>query len=190
MPFRLRGYKFDILIFSIHEKIEIFYKNTIFLKRTLLISTLLLFFAFATRVANDIYQKYSINEYTRVPLYELVYHDAVVTSWRWEDGNHHTTEICWKKDLFNMLYGSAPLWNLDRECWNEYKYTFIESYKNVCPWLQQIETDELISHRFVTANHKVQESVFSSGKKIIVNFGDSDFLYEGKSIVAKGFLTY
>ncbi len=39
-----------------------------------------------TRVANDKYLKYSINEYTRIPLYELVYHDAVVTSWRWEDG--------------------------------------------------------------------------------------------------------
>lgn len=141
-----------------------------------------------TRVANDKYLKYSINEYTRVPLYELVYHDAVVTSWRWEDGNHHTPEIWWKKDLFNMLYGSAPLWNLDRERWEEYKYTFIDSYKNVCPWLLQIAYDEMISHRFVTNDHKVQESVFSSGKKLTVNFGDTDYSFEGKTIKAKGYL--
>jgi hypothetical protein len=141
-----------------------------------------------TRVANDKYLKYSINEYTRVPLYELVYHDAVVTSWRWEDGNHHTPEIWWKKDLFNILYGSAPLWNLDRERWDEYKYSFIESYKNVCPWLQQIGTDELVSHRFVTRDHKVQESVFSSGKKVVVNFSDKDFSYQGKVVKAKSFI--
>lgn len=141
-----------------------------------------------TRVANDKYLKYSINEYTRVPLYELVYHDAVVTSWRWEDGNHHTPEIWWKKDLFNMLYGSAPLWNLDRERWEEYKYTFIDSYKKVCPWLLQIAYDEMISHRFVTNDHKVQESVFSSGKKLTVNFGDTDYSFEGKTIKAKGYL--
>jgi hypothetical protein len=141
-----------------------------------------------TRVANDKYLKYSINEYTRVPLYELVYHDAVVTSWRWEDGNHHTPEIWWKKDLFNMLYGSAPLWNLDRERWDEYKYTFIDSYKKVCPWLQQVAYDELVSHRFVTEDHKVQESVFSSGKKVIVNFGDSDSLVAGEVLKAKSFL--
>ncbi len=139
-----------------------------------------------TRVANDKYLKYSINEYTRVPLYELVYHDAVVTSWRWEDGNHHTPEIWWKKDLFNMLYGSAPLWNLDRERWEEYKYTFIDSYKKVCPWLQQIAYDELVSHRFVTEDHKVQESVFSSGRRIVVNFGNEDFVFEGETITAKG----
>ena len=142
-----------------------------------------------TRVANDKYLRYSINEYTRVPLYELVYHDAVVTSWRWEDGNHHTPEIWWKKDLFNMLYGSAPLWNLDRERWEEYKNTFIESYKNVCPWLQQIGYDELVSHRFVSPDHKVQESLFSSGNKIVVNFGDEPFTLEGKEIKPKNYLT-
>ncbi len=139
-----------------------------------------------TRVANDTYLKYSINEYTRVPLYELVYHDAVVTSWRWEDCNHHTPAIWWKKDLFNMLYGSAPIWNLDREHWEEAKYTFIDSYNKVCPWLQQIAYDELVSHRFVTEDHKVQESVFSSGKKIVVNFGDNDVTFEGKTVKAKG----
>ena len=142
-----------------------------------------------TRVANDKYLKYSINEYTRIPLYELVYHDAVVTSWRWEDGNHHTPEIWWKKDLFNILYGSAPLWNLDSERWEEYKYTFIDSYKNICPWLEQIATDELVSHRFVTNDHKIQESVFSSGKKVVVNFGDDDFKLEGKMLKAKSYLT-
>jgi len=142
-----------------------------------------------TRVANDTYLKYSINEYTRVPLYELVYHDAVVTSWRWEDGNHHTPEIWWKKDLFNILYGSAPLWNLDRSRWEEYKQTFIESYNNICPWLQQIGYDEMITHRFVSPDHKVQETVFSSGKKAVVNFGDSDYSYEGKLVKAKSFLS-
>lgn len=141
-----------------------------------------------TRVANDTYLKYSINEYTRIPLYELVYHDAIVTSWRWEDGNHHTPEIWWKKDLFNILYGSAPLWNLDRERWEAYKYTFIDSYKKVCPWLQQIGYDEMLTHRFLTGDHKVQESVFSSGKKVIVNFGSEEYRMGGQVIGAKGFV--
>ncbi|MDZ4808741.1 MAG: glycoside hydrolase [Bacteroidota bacterium] len=142
------------------------------------------------RTAPPIYMKYSINEAIRVPLYELVYHDAVVTSWRWEDANHHTPEIWWKKDLFNILYGSAPLWSLDRDRWESFKNTFIESYKNICPWLQQIGYDEMVSHRFLSVDRKVQESVFSSGKKIIVNFRDTDFNYQNKLIKAKGFLIF
>jgi hypothetical protein len=140
-----------------------------------------------TRVANNTYLKYSINDYTRVPLYELVYHDAVVASWRWEDGNHHTPEIWWKKDLFNMLYGTAPLWSIDRERWEEYKFTFIDSYKTICPWLQQVGYDELVSHRFVTKDHKVQESVFSSGKRIVVNFDDINRMIDGQEINARSY---
>jgi hypothetical protein len=123
-------------------------------------------------------------------LFELVYHDAVVSSWRWEDGNQSAPEIWWKKDLFNMLYGSAPLWSLDRSLWGKYKNTFIESYNNVCHWLQKIGYDELISHQFVSADHKVQESIFSSGKRIVVNFGREPYNLDGQVINAKGFLIF
>lgn len=143
-----------------------------------------------SRVATDTYLKYSVSEYLRVPLYELVYHDASLSSWRWEDGNHHSPEIWWKKDLFNVLYGTVPLWSIDRSRWEEYKQTFIESYKYICPWLEQIAYDELVSHRFVTADHKVQESTFSSGKKVVVNFGDEPVIANGKTIKARGFITY
>ncbi|OAQ42398.1 hypothetical protein A5893_02465 [Pedobacter psychrophilus] len=140
-------------------------------------------------VAPDNYLKYSINEYTRVPLYELVYHDAVITSWRWEDGNHHMPAIWWKKDLFNILYGTAPLWSLNKETWDDYKKTFIQSYQNISPWLQKIGYDELLSHRFVTPDHQIQESVFSSGKKVVVNFGNDDVEVEGKTIKSRSFIT-
>ncbi|NDP20041.1 MAG: hypothetical protein GZ091_03010 [Paludibacter sp.] len=144
----------------------------------------------STSVAPDTYHKFSINEYTRVPLFELVYHDAIVTSWRWEDSNHHNPEIWWKKDLFNMLYGSAPLWSIDRDRWDSFKKTFVESYNKVCPWLQQICYDEMLSHRFVTTDHKVQESVFSSGKRIVVNFGEISYSFEGKEIKPKGYIIF
>ncbi len=143
----------------------------------------------STCTATDEYLKYSINEYTRVPLYELVYHDAIVTSWRWEDSNHKMPELWWKKDLFNVLYGTPPLWSIDRELWRKYKLTFIESYKNVLPWIQKVGYDELVSHKFITADRKVQESDFSSGNKVIVNFGNTDYMFNGKMIKAKGYIT-
>lgn len=142
-----------------------------------------------TSTATEKYLKYGINEYTRVPLFELVYHDANVTSWRWNDGNHKMPEIWWKKDLFNILYGNAPMWSIDDILWNNFKLTFIESYKKISEWIRQIGYDEMLSHRFLTDDHKVQETVFSSGKRIIVNFSDSDINCEGQIINAKGFIT-
>lgn len=135
-----------------------------------------------TYTASDTYLKYAINEYTRVPLYELVYHDAVINSWRWEDGNASCPEIWWKKDLFNILYGTAPLWSVNVDSWNKYSKTYLESYRKICPWLKQICYDEMVSHRFINADHTVQESVFSSGKRVIVNFGAEPFEYDGQVV--------
>jgi hypothetical protein len=78
------------------------------------------------------------------------------------------------------------MWSLDKNRWDAYKYTFIQSYKNVCPWLQKVGYDELLSHRFVTEDHKVQATEFSSGKKVVVNFGDIDYEFNGQLIKAKG----
>jgi hypothetical protein len=141
-----------------------------------------------TRTAPGAYHKYSINEYTRVPLYELVYHDAVVTSWRWEDCNHHTPELWWKKDLFNILYGTAPLWSLDMTVWKRYLNSFKKSYQAVTPWLSQICRDELTDHRFLTEDRKVQRSEFSSGRRVTVNFGDTEYCGGGKVIGGRSFL--
>ncbi len=133
------------------------------------------------------YMKWAINEKIRVPLYQLVYHGAIVTTWRWDDNSHNMPSIWWKKDLFDMLYGTAPLWCLDRARWNKFRQTFIESYQNLGPWLEQIQYDEMLSHKFLTGDRQVQETEFSSGKKIIVNFGDEDYSYNGETVNAKSY---
>ena len=61
-------------------------------------------------------------------------------------------------------------------------------YNNICPWLQQIGYDEMLSHRFVTPDHLIQETAFSSGKRAVVNFGNNEYIFEGKIIKAKGFI--
>jgi hypothetical protein len=139
-------------------------------------------------VADKHYLKWAINEKIRVPLYQLVYHGAIVSTWRWDDASHHMPEIWWKKDLFDILYGTAPLWTINRPRWERYKNTFIESYRNFSPWLKQIQYDEMLSHRFLTEDHQLQETVFSSGKKVWVNFGDKEVKFEGKTIPARSSL--
>ena len=142
----------------------------------------------SSHTASPTYLKYSINERLRVPLYELVYHDAVITSWRWEDGNHHAPEIWWKKDLFNILYGSAPLWSLDRENWSRYRETFKKSYGKMAPWLSEVMGQEMVSHRFISQDRQVQESLFDSGKRVIVNFSEETYDFDGNTVMPRDFL--
>lgn len=123
---------------------------------------------------SELYMKYGLGEYYRVPLYQLVYHDSTVSSWRWEDNNHKLPKVWDTKDLFNILYGTAPQWNLDMETWKRDSKKFIESYKKIGPWLNSIGYDELVDHKFLTEDRLVQETLFSSGRKAVVDFKTKD----------------
>jgi hypothetical protein len=87
-----------------------------------------------------------------------------------------------------MLYGTAPLWSIDKESFLPYENQFIESYNNISPWLREIGYDEMLNHSFITADHKVQRTDFASGKSIVVNFRLGDYTYEGQVVKAKSYL--
>ena len=111
-----------------------------------------------------------------------------MTSWRWEDANHKNPEIWWKKDLFNVLYGSAPLWSMDKHRWKQFRKSLADSYRNICPTIRSLAYDEMKNHTFVSADRKVQRTDFSSGKSVVVNFSDAEYQYQGKTIAARSFL--
>ena len=140
--------------------------------------------------AGPTYWKYCINEALRVPLFELVYHDAVISTWRWEDGNPRYPELWWKKDLFNMLYGTVPFWSIDRALWEGSRDHYVESNVTMTPWLVSVAYDELVDHRFITRDGKIQMSKFSSGKAIVVNFSEESYKFENESIDPHSYVEY
>lgn len=135
--------------------------------------------------------KYGLGEYYRIPLGQLVLHDCVVTTWHWRSSSHKVAGHWGKKDLFNILYGNVPLWNLTEELWTKHEKRFLESYQNVCRWHEKIGYDELVNHHWLTTDRTVQESEFSSGWKVIVNFGEKPFQLNKKiKIGSMGFYKY
>ena len=135
------------------------------------------------------YLKYQVGEYYRVPLFQLVYHDAVVTTWYWGDSSNRLPELWAKKDLFNILYGTVPLWVLDKEIYRDNKDRLVRSFQKVCRWAERVGYDEMIDHEFLTDDHSVQRARFSSNVEVIVNFGSQEFILpDGKKIPPSGFL--
>jgi hypothetical protein len=46
----------------------------------------------------------------------------------------------------------------------------------------------MTNHRFLSEDYDVEETTFSSGDRIICNFGSKPFYYEGKEIKPKDYL--
>jgi len=116
--------------------------------------------------------RFQVGHRYRLPLWELVYHDCVVAQWYWGDYNNKLPALWDKRDLFNVLYGTPPMFMFRRPYWEEHKDRFVKSYQTVCPVARATACSEMTDHRFLTPDRAVQQTVFAGGVTVTVNFGD------------------
>jgi len=133
--------------------------------------------------------KFQVGQEYRLPLWELVYHDCVVADWYWGDYSNKLPALWDKRDLFNVLYGTPPMFMFERASWEKDKARFVKSYKNVCPYVRAAGYSEMIDHRFLTPDRNVQQTAFANGMTVTVNFGGVPYHLADSSVVeAMGFL--
>ena len=131
--------------------------------------------------------KFQLGERYRLPLWELVYHDCVVAQWYWGDYNNKLPTLWDKRDLFNALYGTPPMFMFDRKLWEQNRDRFVKSYRATCPVARDTGYVEMTEHRWVTPDRSVQQTRFANGMTVTVNFGDKPYALDGgESIPALG----
>ena len=128
----------------------------------------------------EVYAKWGIGHEYRIPLWELVFHDCIVSTWYWGDSNDFlltaAPEITPKKDAFNILYGTMPmLYAEPRGSWKLAREVFLRTYRNTSKLHEAVATSEMLSHEFVTADRAVQETRFADGTRVVVNFGEKPY---------------
>ncbi|MHC4586689.1 MAG: glycoside hydrolase [Planctomycetota bacterium] len=132
--------------------------------------------------------KFQVGHKYRLPLWELVYHDCVVAQWYWGDYNNKLPTIWNKRDLFNILYGTPPMFMFTRQVWSRYKNRFVQSYKDVCNVARSVGYAEMTDHRFLTPDRDVQQTSFANGTSITVNFGSELYsLPNGEKLKPMGY---
>lgn len=119
--------------------------------------------------------KFQIGPGYRVPLWELVYHDCTVAQWYWGDYNNKAPEVWPRRDLWNILYATPPMYMFDKKTWDANKEKFVASYKQIAPIARRFGYDEMLSHEWLNSDHTVQRTTWKSGAQIVVNFGDKPF---------------
>ena len=135
--------------------------------------------------------KFQVGYSYRIPLWELVYHECVVATWYWGDATNKAPEVWPRRDLFNLLYGTPPLFLFDKAGWEKNKAHFAETYRSVCPTVRRLGYTEMISHEFLTPDYAVQQTRWASGTTITVNFGTSAYrLPDGSQLRPGGWRVY
>lgn len=122
------------------------------------------------------YAKWNLGAGQRVPLWELVFHDCVVSTWYWGDSNDFlleaAPEFTARKDAFNILYGTIPILWANREGgWHLNRDAFLRSCRNTSKFHELVADKEMLSHEFLTPDRGVQRTRFSGGFEVTVNLG-------------------
>ena len=131
--------------------------------------------------------KFQTGHFYRLPLWELVYHDCVVAQWYWGDYNNKLPKLWDRRDLWNTLYGTPPMFMFDRKIWEANKDRFVQSYQTATPVARATGYSRMLSHEWVTPDHAVQRTRFANGVVVTVNFGETPFtLPDGVSLPALG----
>ena len=120
---------------------------------------------------SDDFKTFQLGPKYRIPLFELVYHDCVVSSWYWGDSSNRVPELWDERDMFNALYGTIPLWILDPAIWEKNKARFVRSYRNATSVARATGYSEMTDHAFLTPDHTMQSSAFADGTRVWANFG-------------------
>lgn len=142
---------------------------------------------------------YDFNPSRRLPLFQLVYHDSVYCTRRWNQDPGRDAALWDRHDLMNILYGTAPLIFMHPQADNVIGSSppgrtldrYLQTYRDVCGWHEKIGFDEMVDHRFLTPDRMVQETRFSCGWSVVVNFGESPWNDErGFSVAPRSFHTF
>ena len=119
--------------------------------------------------------RFQTGHFYRLPLWELVYHDCVVSYWYWGDYNNKLPAVWDRRDLLNALYGTPPMFMFDRQRWHENRARFVGSYHTATPVARATGYREMLSHEWLTGDHAVQQTRFAGGVTVTVNFGQKPY---------------
>jgi hypothetical protein len=129
-----------------------------------------------------------------VPLWPLVFHDAALCGRYTKDTelgpvDRRRSEEAAKPPswLLDLLWGYFIISGCpDRASWDLYKER-LKSTLQVDEWLRKVSLAEMVSHRFVASDFQVEETSFSTGDTIVVNFSSEERNVEGVRIPRYGY---
>lgn len=115
----------------------------------------------------------------RLPLYQMVFHDSVITTHHWGSGSLKFENAIGTLALLELLYNVPPLYHLNIEEFSKHKAWIKRHYAFFSPLHRQIGGQAMTDFEWLTDDRLVQRTEFGDTVEILANFGTDAFEYEG-----------
>jgi len=109
----------------------------------------------------------------RLPLYQAVFHGAVITTDRWDVPLMKIPALVETRMLLELLYNVPSMWSLDRRELRKDANELSRLYRFFSPIHRQFGRENLSDFAWLTADRKVQRTWFGNDLELTANFSDS-----------------
>lgn len=113
----------------------------------------------------------------RLPLYQTVFHDSVITTHHWEMSSLKFSDLIRSRALMEILYGVPPLYNLDQQEFAKNREFLTSHYAFFSPLHREIGVLPLTDFTYLTSDHLVQRTRFGSAVEVIANLRSAPSTY-------------
>jgi hypothetical protein len=116
----------------------------------------------------------------RLPLYETVFHDSVVTTRHWSAGSLKFTNVAAAGELSDVLYQTPPLYHWNLDTFEEQKARVVAFQNVFSPLHERTGVLPMTSFEWLTPGRLVQRTRFGDEIEITANFGDAPWKEKGR----------
>jgi hypothetical protein len=111
----------------------------------------------------------------RLPLYETVFHDSVVTTRHWSAGSLKFTNVASVGELSDMLFQTPPLYHWNLDTFAAQKARVVAFQKVFSPLHRVTGLLPMTAFDWLTPDHLVQRTRFGTEVEITANIGESEW---------------
>ena len=130
------------------------------------------------------FEKLYFDPAVRIPLYQGVFHDAVITTNHWESDMLKYQGMENRAELFQLLGLNAPLYNLNRRRLAREGERILENYRFFSPLHRRFATAALEEFSWLSGDRLVQKAIYQGGLTVVVNFSENNYLWKGNRLPA------
>lgn len=124
----------------------------------------------------------------RLPLYEVVFHDSVVSTHQWANGSLKFTTVLDTVALMELLYMVPPLYHLNLDELQKHRETMKKHYGFFSPLHRELGFLQMTDFAWLSPDRLAHRTVFGDRVEMVANFADQEFEYQGTVIPARSIL--
>lgn len=140
---------------------------------------------FKPMLVKDIYRKIHFAPETRLPLYQSVFHGAVITSDHWYYDALKLTNVQAERTLTQMLYNVPPMVHLSKNTLKDRLPVMLQLDAFFRPLHERLGRQKMTGFEWLSEDRLLQQTMFEDDTRLVANFSEKPMIYEGRTYPAQ-----